>query len=76
MATTIQIRNIPAAVHKRLKLRALEAGMSLSEHLLAELTRVAALPTRQEMRERLRARPEVKLGKSAAALVRRERDPA
>lgn len=76
MAKTIQIRNVPEALHKRLKLRAIHAGMSLSEHLLAELARIAALPTRDEMRERLRSRPEVKLSKSAAALVRRERDSA
>lgn len=76
MGKTIQIRNVPEAVHRRLKLRALEAGMSLSEHLLAEVTRIASLPTRAEMRERLRSRPAVKLRKSAAALVRRERDSA
>lgn len=76
MAKTIQIRNVPEVLHKRLRLRALQAGMSLSEHLLAELTRIATLPTRAEMRERLRSRPEVKLAKSAAALVRRERDSA
>lgn len=74
MAKTIQIRNVPEALHKRLKIRAAHAGMSLSEHLLAELARIATLPTRDEMRERLRSRPEVKLSRSAAALVRRERD--
>ncbi len=76
MAKNIQIRNVPDAVLKRLKLRAEHAGMSLSEHLLAEVTRLAALPTREEMRERLRTRPETKLSKSAATLVRRERDSA
>jgi hypothetical protein len=50
--------------------------MSLSEHILAELTRLAGLPTRKEWLERLHAGPEVKLSKSAAALVRRERDTA
>jgi len=60
MSKNIQIRNVPEAVHRRLKLRAAESGMSLSEHLLAEITRIADLPTRAEMRERLRSRTEVK----------------
>lgn len=76
MRKTIQIRNVPEAVHRRLRLRAIESGMSLSEHLLAEITRLAQLPTRAEMHERLKSRPAVKLAKSAAALVRRERDSA
>lgn len=76
MAKTIQVRNVPDAVHKRLKQRAADAGMSLSEHLLAEFARLASIPTRKEMRERLAALSEVKLSKSAAALVRRERDTA
>ena len=76
MAKTIQVRNVPDAVHRRLAQRAADAGMSLSEHLLAELTRLAALPTRKEWLKRLHERPRVKLTKSAAALVRRERDSA
>jgi plasmid stability protein len=76
MASTLQIRNVPDAVHSRLKARAAEAGMSLSEYLLAEVTRFAALPTRDEMRTRLRRRPRTKLTESAAKMVRRERDSA
>ena len=76
MAKSITIRNVPDAVHRRLKLRAASAGMSLSEHNLAELTQLADLPTREEWRARLHARPKAKLSKSAAALVRRERDTA
>lgn len=76
MTKTIQIRHVPEAVHKRLRQRAADSGMSLSEHLLAELTRLAALPTRKEWLDRLHAGTRVKLGKSAAALVRRERDSA
>ena len=76
MAKTIQVRNVPDAVHRRLKQRAADSGMSLSEHILAELTRLAHLPTRKQWLERLHAGPQVKLSKSAAALVRRERDTA
>lgn len=76
MAITIQVRNVPDVVSKRLKVRAAEAGMSLSEYLLAELTRFASIPTREEMRARLRSRPRTKLAESAAKMVRRERDSA
>ena len=76
MVKTLQVRNVPDAVHKKLKARAAQAGMSLSELLLAEIVRFTALPTPDEMRERLRSRKPVKLAESAAAAVRKERDSA
>lgn len=76
MAKVIQIRGVPASVHARLEVRAAQCGMSLSEFLLAEISKAAAMLTKAEMRERLRGRKVVKLGKSAAAMLRRERDPA
>lgn len=76
MVKTIQVRNVPETVHRKLRQRAARSGMSLSEHLLVELTRLAGIPTRKEMRERLASLGEVKLSKSAATLVRRERDTA
>lgn len=72
----IQIRNVPDAVHRKLKVRAAQAGMSLSELLLAEITHFASIPTPSEIRERLRTRKAVKLAESAAATVRKERDSA
>ncbi len=76
MVKTIQIRNVPEAVHKKLRVRAAQVGKSLSELLLTEITQFAALPTPDEMRERLRSRKSVKLAESAAAAVRQERDSA
>ena len=76
MAKTIQIRNVPEKVHRTLKARAAEAGMSLSEYLLAELRGLAAVPTQKEMFDRLAARPVRKTKISAASAVRRERDSA
>lgn len=73
---SVQIRNVPDAVHRRLKVRAAQAGMSLSELLLAEVVRYASLPTADEMRERLRARKPVRLTESAAEALRKERDSA
>ena len=74
MATMIQIRNVPDALHRRLKARAATAGMSLSAYLLAEIRQVAERPTLEEMRARLERLPETTLSESAAALVRKERD--
>lgn len=76
MAKSIQVRNVPNAVHKRLSARAAKAGMSLSEYLLAELTDLAAMPTPEEMQERLRSRKSAKLAESATAAIRKSRDTA
>lgn len=37
MPVMIQIRNVPESLHRKLKVRAAEAGMSLSDFLLADL---------------------------------------
>lgn len=70
----IQIRNVPAKVHRVLKARAALSGMSLSDYLLADLQRLAELPTREEWLARLQAREPVALPVAAAELVRQERD--
>jgi antitoxin FitA len=46
---SIQIKNVPADVHRTLRRRAAEAGMSLQEYLLAELTEQARQPTLEEI---------------------------
>jgi plasmid stability protein len=74
MGKMIQIRNVPEALHRRLKSRAAVAGRSLSDYLLAEIERVASLPTREEMLERIHRRSRVTLTVPAADLIRRERD--
>lgn len=73
MPTMIQVRNVPDAVHRRLKARAAEEGLSLSEFLLGELRRVAERPSRAELLARIEGRDPVKLPTSAARLVRAER---
>ena len=74
MAKMIQIRNVPDALHRRLKARAAVAGRSLSDYLLTEIERVATLPTREEMLERIHRRSRVTLSVPAAEVIRRERD--
>jgi plasmid stability protein len=70
----LQIRNVPDELHRTLKARAALAGMSLSEYALGELRRAAERPTRQEVLDRIAARPPVRLRRSAAEAVRDERD--
>ena len=72
MAVMIQIRNVPPAVHKRLKMQAVSKGMSLSEYLLEEVKQIAAHPTREEWVERMLSRPRSNL--NPTALLREERD--
>jgi len=74
MSKMVQIRNVPDALHHKLKVRALDSGQTLSDYLLAELERLAARPTRQELLARLHARKRVTLKGSAAAVIREERE--
>ena len=76
MSKMIRIRNVPDALHRKLKARAAVAGTSLSEYLLAEIGRIAALPTRDEMLARLHGRSRVELNVRAADVIRRERESA
>ena len=70
----IQIRNVPDALHRRLKSRAALAGMSLSDYLLSEIRQVAERPTIDELRARLDRRSAVSLSMEPAEAVRAERD--
>lgn len=70
----IEIRNVPDALHRRLKSRAAQAGMSLSNYLLQQIREVAGRPTIKEMQARLARRSPVMLSVDTADAVRAERD--
>jgi antitoxin FitA len=70
----IQIRNVPDALHRKLKSRAALAGMSLSDYLLQQIREVAARPTLEEMRARLERRSPVSVTVDPVRAVRAERD--
>lgn len=74
MSKMIQLRNVPDALHRRLKARAAMAGMSLSDYLLAEIKEIGDWPTPAELRERLHKRKAVSAQIDTALLVRKERD--
>jgi len=74
MAKMIQIRNVPEPVHRTLKMRAAQAGMTLSDYLLAEVEQVAKRPTIEELTERIQRRARVPVTGSSATVIRRHRD--
>jgi len=74
MAMMIQIRNVPDALHRRLKSRAALEGMSLSDYLLSEIRHVAERPTLGELRARLASRQGTILPVTPVQAVRAERD--
>ena len=73
-STMVQIRNVPAEFHRRLKARAAMEGMSMSDYILREIGKSLERPTRQEVLERLRARPVRRVTRSPADVIRAERD--
>ena len=74
MNKTIQIRNVPAALHQRLRTRAAAEGVSMSHFALREIKRALDRPSRQELLEAIRSQPEVEPDLSPADLLREERD--
>jgi plasmid stability protein len=74
MSKMIQIRNVPDALHRQLKVRAAMQGMSLSDYLLVEIRRSAERPTLQELWERLKRRTPITPSVQPAEAVREERD--
>lgn len=70
----IQLRHVPDPVHRKLKARAAQQGISLSDYLVREVTEIAEQPTMDELLERLAARGPVKLKEPAAVSIRKTRD--
>lgn len=74
MSKMVQIRNMPDAMHRKLKIRAAMAGLALSDYIRLELQRSLEHPTREELLERLARSQSVTLRPSVAALLRAERE--
>ncbi|MGB4778569.1 FitA-like ribbon-helix-helix domain-containing protein [Microbacterium sp.] len=73
--TMIQVRNVPEELHRALKVRAAQEGLTLSELALNELRRSIAVPTASELSARFAARPVRDYnGETAAESTRAERD--
>ena len=54
--TTIQIREVPSDVHASLRDHAVAAGLSLSEFMLREATKIAGRPPLSEVLRRASAK--------------------
>ena len=74
MSKMIQLRNVPDALHRKLKARAALEGLSLSDFLTREARKIAERPSLAEMRERLAGRPVLDISPSPTAVIREERD--
>jgi plasmid stability protein len=74
MGKTVQIRDIPDKVHRILKARAAQAGMSLSEYLMRELKQSASIPTEEELWERVKNLPPVVSSESSGEMIRAGRE--
>jgi plasmid stability protein len=66
--------NVPEAVHRTLKARAAQHGMSLSDFLLADVAEVTRLPTLEEHVARVRSHPMPHMDVSVAELIREARE--
>jgi antitoxin FitA len=74
MTRMVQVKGVPEGVHRTLKARAALRGQTLSDYLRAEMERLAARPSADELLALLdRDAPEA-LGDSAAPEVRRSRE--
>jgi antitoxin FitA len=74
MPKMIQIRHVPDAVHRKLKARAANLGLSLSDYLIQEITELANLPTMDDWLDRIATREPVILQEPAAVTIRKMRE--
>ena len=74
MTRMIQIRNVPADVHRKLKSRAAVESSSLSDYLLKEIRNVAERPTIEELAKRLESRTTVSYRISPVRILREKRN--
>jgi len=74
MPKMIQIRNVPDDVHRTLKVRAAQKGMSLSDYLLAEVELIAGRPTVAEWLDRAGRRKPLEADVDVPGIIREFRD--
>lgn len=70
MPVMIQLRNVPDDLHRKLKARAAEEGMSLSEYILRDVRSIAERPTPEELKRILLTRKPVNLPESPVEAIR------
>ena len=70
----IQVRNVPDDLHRKLKIRAAEQGLSLSDYLLRMAEREAETLTIEELTARIRSRPGTRSTRRPSEILREIRD--
>jgi len=76
MTRTVQVKGVPDEVHRMLKAHAASRGQTLSEYLRAQMKRLAARPSPEELMALLEDDVPPGLGRSAVPEVRRSRGGA
>ena len=74
MGKMIQMRHVPDELHRTLKSRAAMEGLTLSDYLVREITKLAERPTTEELRRRISQRSPVAVKTKPAKAVRAERE--
>jgi plasmid stability protein len=74
MSKMIQLRNVPDELHRKLKLRAIETSLTLTDYLIRVVAAAAERPTIEELIARIRTRDEAELTEEPADAVRSERE--
>jgi plasmid stability protein len=69
----IQIRNVPDDLHRELKARAAQNGMTLSDYMLRELRTLAPRPTMEEWLARAAKLKPVEVDETPAEAIAAER---
>lgn len=70
MSKIIHLRNVPDALHRKLKARAALEGLSLSAYVLGEVRRAAERPSLSVLRQRLAKRTPVHTSVSPTQALR------
>ena len=70
----VQIRDVPDDMHREMKARAAKAGLSLSDYLRGELSKVLSRPTMQEVLARAANRSPGVPTTEIVRIIRADRD--
>ena len=70
----VQILSLPESTHRKLKMKAAERGLSISDFLRRLIDEELEKPSWDEIRERVRKLPPIELAETSASIIRRERD--
>jgi antitoxin FitA len=70
----VQIRNLQEAKHRKLKARAAERGMTMTDYVKLLVDRDLERPTMAELVKRAKALTQIDIGNTSVDYVREDRD--